>query len=184
MPSLLPAVVFQRHWHGLSDYRNGRGGRPARATRWTLYGLPLVAFGFALWREWSPSEVVDALVGGYSLVAGVLLAAFAQLASWRNELDKRARSRPKSDAPARRAVDAAVAHCLVGVVAAVFAAIAAILSKLEVSPSCLWDAAAIGLGTYLVLLIMLIVSAIFVGYESSVDDSIQRHDDLLLDEDE
>ncbi|MGN7703646.1 hypothetical protein [Cellulosimicrobium sp. 22601] len=172
--------VFARHWDGLSDPRNGHAGKPDRASRWVLYVTPVATALAVFVLDVDLSRSAEALIAGFALTAGVLLAAFTQLASWRNRLDERARDRPDSEAPARRSVDAAVAHSLMGVWFSVVATVLAVVLNAGAAPARLWSALTAASGIYLALMMALIVVSVYVGYESSVDEAVRKADEELL----
>lgn len=145
-----------------------------------LYGIPLVVAVCALVTGKSAAPAAEALVGGLSLAAGVLIAVFAQLASWRGRLDARGEAHWRSEVPARRAVDSAVAHTLVGVLVAMGAATASTLLLMKVPNLGVWNVASVYLATLTVCFYVLIVRAVFVAYEDSVDPGIRAADERLL----
>ncbi|WP_161965022.1 hypothetical protein [Ornithinimicrobium cerasi] len=174
---MLPITTFRAHIDALRNQRTGSGGRPT----WTAVALYLVPFAAGVWSyvaTWNLSSSVANLIGGFALIAGVLMAVFSLLAGWRRELENRASKRPSSESWARREVHAAVAHTLVGVWASVVAAIMVILLgalPAESSVEQLVNAGVAGLGVYIALLIMVIVNALHAGYEASIDlDLLER----------
>lgn len=180
MSPMNPMTVPVAHWTSLSDLRNGADGKADWTTRGILYGLLLGTIGLSFWRDVDLDGIADALVGGYALVAGVLIAVFAQLAAWRTRLDDRAAFRPRSEAPARRLVDAAVAHALVGVLASAIGVGLAVLVGLEAKPVRVWNALAAGFGVYLLALIIIIVNTAYAAYQTSIDEGIRESDEELL----
>ncbi|MCG2800377.1 MAG: hypothetical protein L6367_17815 [Cellulomonas sp.] len=149
-------------------------------TRVLVYGLPLIA-GASCWRlGWDLTDSAGSLIGGFSLVAGILIAVFVQLASWRTRLDDRAKTHLQSEAPARRSVDAAVAHSLVGVLASLLAVVACVVVGAGVAPRPVWAAVAVSLGAFVLAVFVLIVKAVYVSYESNVDADVRHADDQLL----
>jgi hypothetical protein len=143
-------------------------------------GVPIVVGALTIWFRWDLSKIAESLIGGYALAAGVLIAVFTQVAAWRNRLDERADRRPESEAPARRAVDGAAAHALWAVVVSVGAV--AVTAVLEIgTPFDRWlSGLSALLGTYLLGLLLLIVSSAFVGYESNVDPAVREADNDRL----
>jgi len=146
-----------------------------------LYAVPgIVAITVAVAGA-SLTEVIDALLGGYALAAGVLIAVFTQLAGWRAQLDGRRQKRPFSEAPARRALHAAVAHSLVGVIACVLAVPVSVFVKLELAPLSLWNSLAAGFGAYVLGLLWVIVRSAFIGYMCIIDSDGREEDEALTD---
>ncbi|GAA4840552.1 hypothetical protein GCM10023221_17860 [Luteimicrobium xylanilyticum] len=178
---MLRALVelFARHWQGLSNLQNHSGGAPRWVTRAVLYGAPVMAAGVAIWQSWGVRSVADTLIAAFSLLTGVLIAVFAQIAGWRTRLDDRASDRPVSEAPARRAVDATAAHALVGVVACCLATGTSVLAKVEIPPERVWSGLSVGLALYVALLILLIVGTVFGAYQDNVDPAVREADDDL-----
>lgn len=180
MTPMNPLTVPRVHFASLSDPRNGSGGRPDWTARVVLYGLLAVTTVSAFLLRWDLDAVGEALVGGFALVAGVLVGVFAQLASWRTRLDDRAAFRPRSEAPARRLVDAAVAHALMGVLASVAGAALAVLIGVGAPGSRIWNALAAGIGVYLLAMFIVIVNTAYAAYRSSIDDATRESDEDLL----
>lgn len=178
------ASLLLRHWRSLSDPRNGRGGAPNWWARGALYLGPAAA-GLAAWRwGWDIGDAAGVLSGGFALVAGVLIAAFGQIAAWRMRLDERALAgRVRSEAPARRVVDAAAAHALVGVAASVLATVLAIIVEATANPASGLLVSLVVVSTYVAMILLLIVRTLFVGYEDSTDEAVQFADESLLSED-
>jgi hypothetical protein len=174
-------MLFARHWAGLSDPRNHHGGAANWPLRAAVYLPPLVMAALSWKLQIDISRAAAVLAGGFALVAGVLIAAFAQIAGWRGRLDSRALSgRIESEAPARRAVDAAAAHSLVGVAASVTAtALAVAVEALQKPPLPLvWTLAAVS--TWVATLLLLLVHTLFQGYEINADKAVSEADDGLL----
>lgn len=174
----MPGMVslFLRHVDGLSDLRNARDGAPRWGVRWTLVLVPAAIAGLVIWREWDLRPAAGSLIGGFALVAGVLIAVFAQFAAWRTRLDERARFRQESEAPARRAVDAAAAHALWGVVTNVLSVAVAVVLEVG-TPIDRWIGGVVAfLGVYGLGLLLVITSAAFVGYESNVEPGVREAD--------
>lgn len=173
-------TLFARHLAGLADLSNGGGGKRSWPAIGALYGLPALLAVLAVATKADLSRAGESLVGGFALAGGVLIAVFSQLAAWRQRLEGRAFDRWQSEAPARRAVDAAVAHTLVGVLVAMFASTTSVLLAADRGPTGLWTWLAVYSGTMVVGFYVLIVRSVFVAYEDSLDPNIREEDDRLL----
>lgn len=87
-------------------------------TRAVLVGVPTAGAAVAIWQEWIVTVPQD-LLAGIALLIGAELAAFSQLAAWRERLNQRNLGK---EIVRRRALDEAVAHVLVSTLAATVAA--------------------------------------------------------------
>lgn len=135
--------------------------------------FPLAAFGFSVYRKTLLESPAD-LIAGCALLVGVGLAAFGQVAAWRERLNQRGRS---TEAIYARSLDEAVVHILLSVLAAGLAtALLVTLSNFGSSASAgdlkLWvmrllTAACIGLFVYLGLTLIIIVNLLWDGYDSA-----------------
>lgn len=180
MTSILgPIDVVTAHWRGLSDLRNGKGRRPDVLARIVVVGVPAALLVAALVFDWGLKAVAASLIGGFALIAGVLIAVFAQLANWRTRLDDRAQFRPNSEAPARRLVDAAVAHTLIGVLASALGAAVAVLIELGVPGTPVWSAIGASVSGYLLVVLLLIVNTSYLAYNANIDPSVRELDEDL-----
>lgn len=177
----LPGIgrLFTRHLAGLSDPRNGHAAAPARLEKALLYGLPVSVSVAVLSFDVDLGTAAESLAAGLALVAGVLVAVFTQFAAWRSRLDERARTRFRSEAPARRSLDAAAAHALVGVLASAISLVPVILLAADVPLGRLWNGLAALLATYVLGLLVVIVRYAFVAYETGVDDAVREADRAL-----
>lgn len=169
------ARVVRDHFAGISDPANGAGARPYLFTRVLVYGLPVAVGTAAFVLSWDVRPLSSSLVAAYTLAAGVLIAAFAQIASWRSRLEDRAKDRPRSESPARRALNRAAAHTLVGVLASLLATVLTLFLTLP-GEHRLLSAASAAAGVYVLALFLLIVDALYVGYESSRDSGVVETD--------
>lgn len=147
-----------------------------------LAGLPLL-LGVASWYWGWSIRATDPLIGGYSLLAGVLLAGVPQLAAWRQRLTDRSRA---ADGVAKRKLDEAVAHTLLGVLTSTaLAAVSVVLGNISVPgadrPDVVIPAVARGFTTvivvgsaYLVLTLVLVVNLVFDAYEDANSTPSER----------
>lgn len=171
--------LWDRHLAGLSDLANGGEERPRVLLRSVLILTPIATVVLALGFDWRGDRLAPHLLAASAMMSGVLIGAFALLATWRLRLDERAESRPESEAPARRQVSAAAAHCLMAVVVSILLAFICVLLVAEVPGGRLWSALMLGAAVYLFGLVLLVVKAAFVSFEASVDDSVRRADRRL-----
>lgn len=162
-----------RHLSELSESTESRRRLAAVAL---LYAPPV---GVAVLIACAPIDLTDsggALIAGFSLTAAVLIGVFAQLAQWRDRLLDRAQERWLTDAPARRAVDRAVAHVLVGVVGATVASGVAVLLQAKAHGTTAWSAALGFFGVWLLSLMILIVRSVAIAYEATADPDVRKAD--------
>src|SRR5690606_1640975 len=108
---LIPTAVLRAQWKALADYRSDPS-RPDWFTRTVVFGLPLVA-GVVVFLTKTAIEEPGALLSGLALLAGGLLASFAQLSDLRLRLTDRATERPSSERTDRDSLDETAAHILV-----------------------------------------------------------------------
>jgi hypothetical protein len=174
-----PFNILGRHWKGLSDHRNYRGGRPDWPTRIALVVIPIAAGSATYWRNVDISKDVANLIAAGALLAALMMSLFVQLASWRSRLDDRAFTHLESEAPTRRAVDEASAHSLVGGITSIVAATVVVAAGI-LGPNRFVAGLTCVLAVYLGLLILVIFHMAWVAYWSLTDDDIRREDDRLL----
>lgn len=142
----------------------------------TLIILPVIAATAVVWQQWTIQNP-ESLVAGLSLLAAALLAVVPQFASWRQRLTERSKA---VEGVARRKIDEAVTHTLLGVVLSVGIAFLAVIlansryttpygDKSMLLPWVEVGAGAITAagGTYLVLTILLIVNLLFDAYQDA-----------------
>jgi hypothetical protein len=175
MPSTLldrfdPRPLFFDHWRSMRRVRpdiegNNVDQRPDIAARAFLYGAPVLVGALSLWQQWKLTD--PASVGaGSALIAGILFAAFTQLATLRERLEDR--SEPISSTTRQHFRETA-AHLLMGALAA--AVEAAILvgasgarnhpdDKLAILPT----GVVLAVGTYVFLLFTMAVRRVYATY--------------------
>lgn len=142
----------------------------------TLTMLPLSAAYISVRFGWTVQHS-ESLVAGFSLLAASLLAVVPQFAAWRQRLTDRDK---RGEGVARRKIDEAVTHTLLGVVVSVgLAALAVVLTNTTTTTpqgteSMLWPWAEAGAtavimagGTYLVLTMILVVNLLFDAYQDA-----------------
>jgi hypothetical protein len=148
-----------------------------------LVAVPVLGIGSSLYFRVVLTGT-DQLLAAFALLAGTSIAAFTQVAAWREKLTVRAK---RVDGVASRALDEAVAHILAVVVASVFASLVmVILSNVplgdEPTKVTLWvvrafSAAGIGVGLYVALTLVIVVNLLWDAYGRAnppiavVDDS-------------
>lgn len=108
---LIPTAVVRAQWKVLADYRSDPS-RPDWFTRAAVFGLPFVV-GVVVFVTKTSIEEPGALLSGLALLAGGLLASFAQLSDLRLRLTDRATDRPNSERTDRDSLDETAAHILV-----------------------------------------------------------------------
>lgn len=145
-----------------------------------LYGPPLVVATLTAVFQWNLRPIADALMGGFALMAGVLIAVFTQLASWRDRLQDRAEDRWLSEAPGRRAIDAASVHALIGVLGSAGSVLFAVLLQAKVPGVVVWSAFLALAATWVLGLLLLIVRSIYVGFESTANNNVRRNDARIM----
>ncbi len=126
MNRLNPFFLFRGHWKSLSDYRGDRA-RPAWLLRFVVVGVPILVGALMLWRQGTladPGSVLSAL----ALLAGALLAAFAQVSTWRLGLTEVANSFPMSQRVDRDQLDDTAVQVLASSYAAAVAAFVLVLA--------------------------------------------------------
>ncbi|MGI9149857.1 MAG: hypothetical protein ACR2IK_25485 [Chloroflexota bacterium] len=138
--------------------------------RWTLTAVPLALVVASLWWHWKLRSP-DALLAGVALLAGSLLAAFGQVASWRERLRDAYRDyEPPPAAVIRQdAIDETATHLLL---AAYLSGAEALLIVIGSNVSVdhegnltgILAAACIALGAYLMLLFLIAVPRLYDGY--------------------
>jgi hypothetical protein len=155
---------------GLRKRRKVGEEKPDRLTRALLIILPIAALALAVYFDWT-IDVPQDLLAGIALLIGAELAAFTQLAAWRERLNQRNLGK---EAVRRRALDEAVAHVLVStLIATLTAALLVAISVLgldkESGPIALWaarilSAGVLGLLTYLGLTLWIVVNLLWDAY--------------------
>lgn len=155
---LSPLVVWAAHLDGLTRHPTTR---PDYLTRAVLLVVP-VAVTTVSWSLGAQLRQPGALLAGASLLAGTLLASFGQLATLRGRLT----DRPDTRAVALDALDETVAHVLTAVYAALAtAAVLGVGTTLSAGAVTGWVAAVgLGLGTWLLLLVLLITPRLYQAY--------------------
>lgn len=174
--------MIDAHVSGLRRL-NESSVKPKKPTWWPvalLYVPPVAIAALTGVFEWNLRPIADALLGGFALMAGVLIAVFTQLASWRDRLQDRAEDRWLSEAPARRAIDSASVHALVGVLGSAGSVLFAVLLQAKVPGLVVWGAALAAAAVWVLGLLFLIVRSIYVGFESTASNTVRRNDARIM----
>lgn len=155
---LSAAAVWRAHMGGLTKHPTNE---PDNITRGLLYGLPVVVLIVSLLAG-AQLRQPTALLAGASLLAGTLLASFGQLATLRGRLLDPVLVRQV----ARDALDETTAHVLMAVYAAVGTAfvLGAATSLSAGAVTGVPAALALGAGTWLVMLVVLVVPRLYQAY--------------------
>lgn len=125
MQRLFPTALFRGQWKVLSDYRSTQP-KPNWIERLIVFGVPVLVF-FLMFANGGTLQGPEALLAGAALLAGTLLAAFAQLSAWRDRLTDRAASNAASEGIDRDALDETATHILSASYVAAMTAAALIL---------------------------------------------------------
>lgn len=168
--------VWTAHRQALSDVRNGRERRPHRTLKVVSLLAPVAAGVLAWFQDWNLDSVAGHLLAALAIATGVLIGVFAQLAAWRSRLDGRAASRGRSEAAARRAVDAAAYHTLAGILVSIAASVGAVLITGSAPGDRIWEAITVAASIYLVGVLLLIVGSLFTTYEANADPAVRAAD--------
>ncbi len=162
---LSPKAVWRAHLRGLTKHPTGAPDTSARAA---VYGLPVLATVLAFVLE-AKLRQAGVLLAGASLLAGTLLASFGQLATLRGKVSDRLQVRRV----ALDALDETTAHVLMAVYAAVLLA-ATLGTATSLSAGAVGGVAAalaLGLGAWLLLLVLLVVPRLYQAYTYAFDVS-------------
>lgn len=157
--------VLRGHWKGLT-----RGDvtayTPDRLSRHILKLPPLLA-ALALWRNWELAAPTP-LLSAVALLAGALVGSFGSLSTLRLKLTDWADREGDNQQPQRDALDETVAHLLTAaVLCALTAAVLVIGTNVAGADKPVtrpWAALAVGLGSYVLLLFMLVVPRLYAAY--------------------
>lgn len=162
---LSPKAVWRAHLRGLTKHPTGSPDVFARAA---VYGLPVLVsvLAYALDAQLRQAGV---LLAAASLLAGTLLASFGQLATLRGKVSERLEVRRV----ALDALDETTAHVLMAVYSAILlAAVLGTATSLTAGAVCgVAAAVALGLGAWLLLLVLLIIPRLYQAYTYAFDVS-------------
>jgi hypothetical protein len=156
--------------YGSSTVQAGRVDWLAMAV---LYIGPVATGAAGVWWHWNIAAA-DSLLAGAALLAGGLIAAFAQVASWRDRLTVAQQDNPRGDVIRRDSLDECVAHIVMSIYAAsVLVVLLTVGSNmlsnqpLDAEPAQLnrwFSAVIIGFGSYLLLLMLIVVPKLWDTY--------------------
>jgi hypothetical protein len=169
--------VLHGHWKALGHRRGSRTLLPDRLARVILLTVPVVIFCLSIVFSWTVRDP-SSLLSGVSLLAGSLVGVFALLAAWRERLTERRRKFSEIRGADCAAVDEAVAHILVAIlVCVVLAGVLVVGSSGQTSIkllTSLWAGVVYGMATYLMLVFLMIVPALYSAYvrANSVEDDL------------
>lgn len=143
-----------------------------RSTLLLLIAVPVGIAYVAIRRNWTLSTGAD-LLAAFSLTAGVLLAVFALIASWRERLANRIKLREVSERLARQRLDEAARHTLTATVFCVVGASLSIVASATVHgnpprTSSIIAAAAYGVFSIVGLLILMVVLLVHDVFSSTI----------------
>jgi hypothetical protein len=140
-----------------------------RLTKLVLFGLPTAVCIVAIVVGFKVSAV-DQMLTAVSVLVGALLAAFTQLAGWRERLSAR---QLKIDGIKMRALDEAVAHVLVAVLASAWMAgclfVAASTTSAAVDIVC--GAVTLATAVYLGVTLLIVVNLLWDAYRAANPES-------------
>lgn len=148
--ALNPLAIYNGQWKALRTYSvdDTVKGRRSKLGGFLIYGVPLVLAALALpMRIHFSSDTLLAMLG---ILAGALISAFGQLASWRDSI-KGTKRTDDANRPERWLLDSAASHILAGAYSSVCAAVLVLLSMVITLPNIL-PAWAHGIGTMAILL--------------------------------
>ena len=165
-----PLPLLRGHWRVLSVPIANLRVRPDRVARLTLVLLPVILLAVAVKFKWTLKSP-DAVLAGVALLAGSLLAAFGQVAAWREKVREIYRDYTPSQASViqQDGIDETATHLLV---AAYLSGIEAMLLIIGANVAVnkagaltgLMAALVIALGAYILLLFLLTVPRLYTAY--------------------
>jgi hypothetical protein len=163
--------IWNAHRKGLRNRQYNAAGRTPSAPDFfaltLLYGIPLLLGGLA-WYFGLTVAAIDGLLAAAGLLAGGLFMGFTQVAAWRDRYTERARAREDSERPQRYSLDETVAHVLMATYGCLLLVVVILVGANFTNDEgdlVGWAAAAtIAVGTYIVLLMMIIIPKLYVAY--------------------
>lgn len=172
------APIFLAHWRGLTRRQPLPDGdfaySPDSTARALTLAVPLVAGAAALvWLrsaddKWSlPVDFAGVAIAAASLLSAALVAAFTQLAGWREKLRDQDRTREK---PLRAMVDEAVGHVLLSMLEAVLIVASAAASMMLAGwPARLACSLTFAAAAHVIFLFMLLIPRLYSAYVQTND---------------
>lgn len=172
MNRMNPSALIAAHWKGLqSRAYPSNGGEPTTTpdglARLISAGAPVTVGGVAVIFIWQGNlhlaeGTASLVVTAATLAVGGMLAAFAQLASWRSRLAERDLDIQR---PLRALIDEAVVHILLAVLESASLMLLTVLSLLLPNPwAIVPNALVVAVGSHLVLLFFIIVPRLYSAY--------------------
>lgn len=132
-----------------------------------LYGLPLTlsVVGYVLGAKITGA---DGLLAAAGILAGALFMAFTQIAAWRDRYTERQKERHESELVQRYSLDETVAHVLMAAYACLLMTVLVIVganfTDAEERMTGLAAASVIAVGTYVVLILLIIIPRLYSAY--------------------
>lgn len=162
--------LIRGHWKVLSVPAANLSVRSDRAARLTLVALPIALLVVSVKFKWTLKSP-DAVLAGVALLAGSLLAAFGQVAAWREKVRDLYRDYTPSQAAIiqQDGIDETATHLLMAAYLSGVEAMLIILgSNIAINQAGaitgFMAAVVISLGAYLLLLFLLTVPRLYTAY--------------------
>jgi hypothetical protein len=162
--------IWAAHMKGLQN-RDFRAAAPHGVAdllaRTVLYGIP-VGLGVVSYVLGAKLTGVDGLLAASGILAGGLFMAFTQVAAWRDRYTERMLERHASELPQRYSLDETVAHILMATYGCLLLTVAAVagsnFADHQERLTGFWAAGVIVLGSYVVLLLGIILPKLYAAY--------------------
>lgn len=146
----------------------------------TVYGIPLAVSIFSYCNEFN-LDISNILLTVLGIIAGALLALFAQLAAWRQTFDDKKHKNKRIYNAERWLIDSSVSHVLAASFSAVISCIVLIiaffLSKLQITYSVqlvrICNSLAVLFSIHTLLTLLLVMPALYSAYVQVNDVSPQ-----------
>lgn len=175
-----PTDIIVAHFKGLKNRRYDRErpiGVPDRAARYLLYVAPL-AVGAVVLAKRGHLAGPDGVLAAAGILLAAFLMSFTQIAIWRERLTARRLERAQADVHQRDSLDEATAHLMMAMYACVALTVDVVIGKNFATDkgdlSGVTAAIASALGTYLVLLLLIIIPKLYSAYAqvNELDDEM------------
>lgn len=165
-----PMNIYRGQFRATQCYKSddNQPTRYRRSVLFVVYGLPLfvgvldaillIAFKVSLSESFKNS-----MLSALGIIAGALIAAFSQVATWRDKLSAVQEKKENAERPDRWLVDCSAAHLIAGACSALMACVLIILSLLVAPISLMsdWIKGALDVGICVVL--MHVVVSLYVA---------------------
>lgn len=166
-----PAAVLWAHWKGMTNRHYGSRSSVADTTARVIVVLLPLTVGVSCYVAGATMQAGAAMLAGVSLLAGGFLAAFSQVASWRERLTEQRAQHEVSDRPRRDALDESVAHIITAIYVCITQAVVLVIALNTADDQGVvhgvWAALPYALGTYLVLVIFMVLPNLYETYDNS-----------------